>query len=71
MENYMKLKIFIVKTFERIVDPYKTVKITRDLFNVKNLLSKIPNSKSYLEILSDEFKLLKNTWKYKISDDKN
>jgi len=67
----MRLKRVIVKTFDRIVDPYKTVKITRDLFNVKNLLSKIPNSKSYLEILSDEFKLLKNSWKYKISDDNN
>jgi len=55
MENYMRLKNFIVKTFERIADPIKTDKINVNLFGVRSLLSKIPNSKGYLKILKDEF----------------
>ena len=68
MENYMRLKNFIVKTFERIADPIKTDKINVNLFGVRSLLSKIPNSKGYLKILKDEFELLKNTDKYSISN---
>jgi len=69
MENYMRLTYFVIKTFDRIVDPYQTDKISRNLFEVKNFLCKIPNSKSYLKILKDGFQVLKNTWKYNISAD--
>jgi len=69
MEHYMRLKNFVVKTFDRIADPYQTSKISPDLFEVKNFFSKIPNGKSYLKILKDGFEGLKNTWKYNISGD--
>ena len=71
MESYMKLKNFIVKTLEKIADSYQTGKINRNLFVVRNLLSKIPNGKGYLKILKDEFEQLKNTDKYKISNNNN
>ena len=63
----MRLKTFIVKTFEGIIDPLKTTKITRDLFDVKHLLSKI--SKRYLKYLNADFKKLKESCKYNIRDD--
>ena len=69
MENFMRLKNFIVKTVERIVDPKQTTKITRDLFDVRNFLKKIPKGKKYLKFINDEFEVLKKTPKYKIEGD--
>jgi len=46
----------MIKTFDRIIDPYQSEPINRELFEIKHFLYKIPDHKSYIEYIKKGFK---------------
>ena len=58
-KNLVRLKLFLIKTFDRIADPDAKGQITNEFFQVKDFLYKIPNDDETLKFISEGFNELK------------